>query len=43
MDNQKEIEDAFLKQLQTGDQLNSFLAQLQKRGIHAAAGKPPPL
>ena len=33
MDNQKEIEDAFLKQLQTGDQLNSFLAQLQKRGI----------
>ena len=33
MDNQKGIEDAFLKQLQTGDQLNSFLAQLQKRGI----------
>lgn len=33
MDNEEQITDAFLKQLRTGDQLNSFLAQLQKRGI----------
>lgn len=33
MDNQKQIEDAFLKQLKTGDQLNDFLAHIQKRGI----------
>lgn len=32
MDNEQ-LTDAFLKQLKTGDQLNSFLAQLQKRGI----------
>jgi transposase-like protein len=33
MDNEQQLTDAFLKQLKTGDQLNSFLAQLQKRGI----------
>lgn len=33
MENEQDITDAFLKQLKTGDQLNSFLAQLQKRGI----------
>lgn len=33
MDNEQQMTDAFLKQLKTGDQLNSFLAQLQKRGI----------
>ena len=33
MDNEQQLSDAFLKQLKTGDQLNSFLAQLQKRGI----------
>ena len=33
MHNEQELTDAFLKQLKTGDQLNSFLAQLQKRGI----------
>ena len=33
MNNEQQLTDAFLKQLKTGDQLNSFLAQLQKRGI----------
>lgn len=33
MDNAQQLTDAFLKQLKTGDELNSFLAQLQKRGI----------
>ena len=33
MDNGQQLTDAFLKQLKTGDELNSFLAQLQKRGI----------
>jgi putative transposase len=33
MDNTEQLTDAFLKQLKTGDELNSFLAQLQKRGI----------
>jgi putative transposase len=33
MDNTQQLTDAFLKQLKTGDELNSFLAQLQKRGI----------
>lgn len=33
MDNEQQLTDAFLKQLKTGDQLNNFLAQLQKRGI----------
>ena len=33
MDNSQQLTDAFLKQLKTGDELNSFLAQLQKRGI----------
>ncbi|HNP42422.1 MAG TPA: IS256 family transposase [Nitrospira sp.] len=34
MDNeQQHLADAFLKQLKTGEELNSFLAQLQKRGI----------
>jgi transposase-like protein len=33
MNNEQELTDAFLKQLKTGDQLNNFLAQLQKRGI----------
>jgi transposase-like protein len=33
MNNEQELSEAFLKQLKTGDQLNSFLAQLQKRGI----------
>lgn len=33
MDNEQQLTDAFLKHLKTGDQLNSFLAQLQKRGI----------
>jgi transposase-like protein len=33
MDNKQQLTDAFLKQLKTGDQLNSFLAELQKRGI----------
>jgi transposase-like protein len=33
MDNEQQLTDAFLKQLKTGDELNSFLAQLQKRGI----------
>ena len=33
MDNEQQLTDAFLKQLKTGDQLNSFLAQIQKRGI----------
>ena len=33
MNNKQELTDAFLKQLKTGDQLNNFLAQLQKRGI----------
>ncbi|MCC6288405.1 MAG: IS256 family transposase [Chitinophagaceae bacterium] len=33
MDNEQQLTEAFLKQLKTGDQLNSFLAQLQKRGI----------
>ncbi len=33
MENAQQLTDAFLKQLKTGDELNSFLAQLQKRGI----------
>jgi putative transposase len=33
MDKEKMLSDAFLKQFKTGDELNSFLAQLQKRGI----------
>lgn len=33
MNNEQQLTDAFLKQLKTGEQLNSFLAQLQKRGI----------
>lgn len=33
MNNEEQLTDAFLKQLKTGEQLNSFLAQLQKRGI----------
>ena len=33
MDNEQQLTDAFLKQLKTGEQLNSFLAQIQKRGI----------
>lgn len=33
MYNGQQLTDAFLKQLKTGDELNSFLAQLQKRGI----------
>jgi len=33
MDNKQQLTDAFLKQLKTGEQLNSFLAELQKRGI----------
>lgn len=33
MENEQQLTDAFLKQLKTGEQLNSFLAQLQKRGI----------
>lgn len=33
MQNTEQLTDAFLKQLKTGDELNSFLAQLQKRGI----------
>jgi putative transposase len=33
MENVQQLTDAFLKQLKTGDELNSFLAQLQKRGI----------
>jgi putative transposase len=33
MNNEQQLTDAFLKQLKSGDQLNSFLAQLQKRGI----------
>ena len=33
MNNEQQLTDAFLKQLKTGDELNSFLAQLQKRGI----------
>ena len=33
MNNEQQLTDAFLKQLKTGDQLNSFLAELHKRGI----------
>lgn len=33
MNNTEHLTDAFLKQLKTGDELNTFLAQLQKRGI----------
>lgn len=33
MENTQQLTDAFLKQLKTGDELKSFLAQLQKRGI----------
>lgn len=33
MENAQQLTDAFLKQLKTGDELNNFLAQLQKRGI----------
>jgi putative transposase len=33
MYNEQQLTDAFLKQLKTGEELNSFLAQLQKRGI----------
>ena len=33
MDNSQQLTAAFLKQLKTGDELKSFLAQLQKRGI----------
>ena len=33
MDNEQQITDAFLKQLKSGEQLNNFLAQLQKRDI----------
>jgi putative transposase len=33
MDNTEQLTDAFLKQLKTGDELNGFLAQLQKRGL----------
>lgn len=33
MDQNQELFDAFLKQLKTGEELNSFLSQLQKRGI----------
>lgn len=33
MDKEKMLSDAFLKQFKTGEELNSFLAELQKRGI----------
>lgn len=33
MEKEQMLSDAFLKQFKTGDQLNSFLAELQKRGI----------
>jgi transposase-like protein len=33
MEQNQQLIDAFLKQLKTGEELNSFLAQLQKRGI----------
>ena len=33
MEKEQMFSDAFLKQFKTGDQLNSFLAELQKRGI----------
>lgn len=33
MDKEQMFSDAFLKQFKTGEELNSFLAQLQKRGI----------
>jgi len=33
MEDEQQLTEAFLKQLKTGEQLNSFLAQLQKRGI----------
>lgn len=33
MDKEQMLSDAFLKQFKTGEELNSFLAELQKRGI----------
>ena len=33
MNNEQQLTDVFLKQLKTGNLLNSFLAQLQKPGI----------
>ena len=33
MEQNKDLIDAFLKQLKTGEELNSFLSQVQKRGI----------
>ena len=33
MDKEQMLTDAFLKQFKTGEELSSFLAQLQKRGI----------
>ena len=33
MDKEQMLSDAFLKQFKTGEELNTFLAQLQKRGI----------
>lgn len=33
MDKEQMLSDAFLKQFKTGEELNSFLSQLQKRGI----------
>src|SRR5690606_39598071 len=33
MDKEQMFNDAFFKQFKTGEELNSFLAQLQKRGI----------
>jgi putative transposase len=33
MDKEQMLSDAFLKQFKTGDELNSFLAELQKHGI----------
>jgi transposase-like protein len=33
MEENQQLIDAFLKQLKTGEELNSFLAQVQKRGI----------